>query len=227
MEEKPNYYAIIPANVRYNVNLNSSQKLFYGEITTLTQKTGECWASNNYFSNLYNVRPSLISNWLRALEKENLIVVEYEKKGKEITKRIIRLVGTQNIEYVFNKSEEGIQNIEPNNTSINNTSKKEIYKERFVKPTLEEVKEYCLERNNNIDAQYFIDYYTKIGWVYGKNRIPIKDWKSCIRTWENNNKKTILEKEKPVPDWFDKQLEVESDLSDEDRRFIEEVERCD
>lgn len=123
MNEKPNYYAIIPANIRYNENLNSSQKLFYGEITALTFKTGECWASNNYFARLYKVSPSVISNWVKALEKENLIVVDYEKKGKEIIKRIIKITGIQNIDYLFNKNKEGYsKNIKENNTSINNTS---------------------------------------------------------------------------------------------------------
>lgn len=201
MDEKPNYYAQIPANVRYNENLNSSQKLFYGEITALTFKTGECWASNNYFARLYKVSPSVITNWVKALERENLIVVDYEKKGKEIIKRIIRIVGIQNIEYVFNKNEEGYSKyIKENNTSNNNTSKKEIYKEkRFRKPTLEEVKEYCLERNNSVDAETFIDYYEANGWVQGKGK-PIKDWKACVRTWERNrineHKETRYEREK-------------------------------
>lgn len=202
MDEKPNYYAQIPANVRYNENLNSSQKLFYGEITALTFKTGECWASNNYFARLYKVSPSVITNWVKALERENLIVVDYEKNGKEITKRIIRIVGIQNIEYVFNKNGEGYSKyIKENNTSNNNTSnKKEIYKEkRFIKPTLEEVKEYCLERNNNVDAEAFIDYYEANGWVQGKGK-PIKDWKACVRTWERNrineHKETRYEREK-------------------------------
>lgn len=202
MDEKPNYYAQIPANVRYNENLNSSQKLFYGEITALTFKTGECWASNNYFARLYKVSPSVITNWVKALERENLIVVDYEKNGKEITKRIIRIVGIQNIEYVFNKNGEGYSKyIKDNNTSNNNTSnKKEIYKEkRFIKPTLEEVKEYCLERNNNVDAEAFIDYYEANGWVQGKGK-PIKDWKACVRTWERNrineHKETRYEREK-------------------------------
>ena len=135
MQEKPNYYAIIPAEVRYNTNLNSSQKLFYGEITALTFKTGECWASNSYFAKLYNVSPSLITNWVNALEKENLISVSYEKNGKEITKRIIRILGIQNIEHVFNKNGEGYSKyLKENNTSINNTSinNKEEYKEEKV-----------------------------------------------------------------------------------------------
>ena len=128
MNEKPNYYAVIPASVRYNENINSSQKIFYSEITALTQKTGECWASNNYFASLYKVSPGSISNWVKKLEKEGLISVEYIKNGKEIEKRIIKLGGIQNIDYVVNKLNRGSQNIEEgyskfckeNNTSINN-----------------------------------------------------------------------------------------------------------
>ena len=56
---------------------------------------------------------------------------------------------------------------------------------RFTPPTLEEVTAYCIERNNNIDAQHFIDYYTSNGWLVGKNKM--KDWKAAVRTWERNN----------------------------------------
>ena len=57
---------------------------------------------------------------------------------------------------------------------------------RFVKPTLEEVKEYCLNRKNNIDAQQFIDFYESKGWKVGNQHM--KDWKACVRTWEQRNK---------------------------------------
>ena len=55
---------------------------------------------------------------------------------------------------------------------------------RFSPPSLEEVKAYCLERGNGIDAQHFIDYYTANGWKVGKK--PMKDWKATVRTWERN-----------------------------------------
>ena len=58
-------------------------------------------------------------------------------------------------------------------------------KKYFVAPTLEEVQAYCEERNNNVDAQRFIDYYTSNGWKVGKN--SMKDWKAAVRTWERNN----------------------------------------
>lgn len=62
--------------------------------------------------------------------------------------------------------------------------------ETFKRPTLEDVKAYITEKKSSVDPQAFFDYYTKIGWVYGKNKLPIKDWKACVRTWERNNKDT-------------------------------------
>ena len=56
---------------------------------------------------------------------------------------------------------------------------------RFTPPTVDEVKAYCSERNNNVDAQRFVDYYTSNGWLVGKNKM--KDWKAAVRTWERNN----------------------------------------
>ena len=62
-------------------------------------------------------------------------------------------------------------------------------KSNFKPPTLQEVEEYCKERNNNVNPQRFIDFYTSKGWMVGKNKM--KDWKACVRTWEqldkNNN----------------------------------------
>ena len=55
---------------------------------------------------------------------------------------------------------------------------------RFTKPTLAEVQAYCNERNNNVDADHFYDYYEANGWKVGKN--SMKDWKASVRTWERN-----------------------------------------
>lgn len=129
MEEKPNYYAIIPASVRYDNNLKMGEKLMYGEITSLTFKTGECWASNNYFAELYNVSPQAISKWIKTLETYKYITIDYEKKGNQYIKRIIKLVSTD-IDRVSTVVERGInthlegyqQRIKENIININNTS---------------------------------------------------------------------------------------------------------
>lgn len=76
-----------------------------------------------------------------------------------------------------------IDNIIYNNI-LEEQPKKET-KKSFTPPTLEEVTAYCMERNNGLDPQKFIDYYTAIDWHIGKNKM--KDWKATIRTWERNN----------------------------------------
>lgn len=83
---------------------------------------------------------------------------------------------------------------------------------RFVPPTIEEVKEYCKERGNNVDAEKFVDFYESKGWMVGKNKM--KSWKACVRTWErsDDNKKSDVINH---TDNANKLMELE-------RRFLEE-----
>ncbi len=74
-----------------------------------------------------------------------------------------------------------------------NDIKKKNTKKKFVKPNIEEIKEYCNKRKNNIDTQYFYDYYQSNGWKVGKN--AMKDWQATIRTWERRNKSGQDDKE--------------------------------
>ena len=67
----------------------------------------------------------------------------------------------------------------------------------FVPPTVEEVKAYCDERNNKVDPDRFVDFYSSKGWMIGKNKM--KDWKAAVRTWEKDNRKADWEKE--LEDW--------------------------
>lgn len=61
-------------------------------------------------------------------------------------------------------------------------NKKDNKSSRFTPPPLEEVEQYCIERNNNVDAQQFINFYESKGWMVGKNKM--KSWQACVRTWE-------------------------------------------
>lgn len=58
----------------------------------------------------------------------------------------------------------------------------------FIKPAVSQIEDYCRERGNSIDAEYFFDKMEIVGWVYGKNKAPVKDWKAVIRTWERYSK---------------------------------------
>lgn len=77
-EEKttPNYYAIIPAAVRYDPALPGRAPLLYGELTALAGAAGYCWASNGYFAKLYGVSGNTIRTWLAALEQAGHIIRE-------------------------------------------------------------------------------------------------------------------------------------------------------
>lgn len=83
------YYAIIPANVRYDENLKDKAKLLYGEITALTNDKGFCWASNSYFAELYKVTKETISRLIKNLVDAGYITIELVYEGKEILGRKI------------------------------------------------------------------------------------------------------------------------------------------
>lgn len=116
--ETPSYYAIITADVRYDERLAPMEKILYGEFTCLTNKYGFSTASNNYFAKLYNCGTSSVSRWIKHLEECGHITVEYEREGKQIVKRIVRITHpfsspkmegySKNEKRVFQNREEGI-----------------------------------------------------------------------------------------------------------------------
>ena len=93
MAEKPNYYAIIPANVRYDKNLKANEKLLYGEITALSQLSGRCFAGNEYLAKLFDVTTIAVSRWISNLVKHGYItrVLEYKEGSKQIINRYLTL----------------------------------------------------------------------------------------------------------------------------------------
>jgi hypothetical protein len=132
----PNYYALIPASIRYDKDLSPSEKLFFAEITALTNMNGKCFASNSYFASLYGVANSTISLWVGNLAKKGHVDVDYIYDGKQITKRYISItnpmglhqftaeIGSQKSDGVVRKSEGGSQKIErgySENPKDNNT----------------------------------------------------------------------------------------------------------
>ena len=85
---------------------------------------------------------------------------------------------------------------------------------RFTPPTLDEVSAYCMERGNAVNPQRFIDFYASKGWKVGNQ--PMKDWKACVRTWEqrDNGQKKVIAQDFP-----------QRDYSDVDRQMIDELGR--
>lgn len=119
-EEKKNYYAVIPANVRYDKKLPPNAKLLYGEITALSNEKGYCWATNEYFAQLYGVSRVTVSHWISYLIKSGYLYSEiiYKEGSKEIVNRYLKIVQYP-IKENFNTPIK--ENFKDNNTLINNT----------------------------------------------------------------------------------------------------------
>jgi predicted phage replisome organizer len=110
-----------------------------------------------------------------------------ERKQKKLTQ-------SRNLEEILEKStpeieielEKEIKIEKEIDSSAKSTTTK---RKRFEKPTLSEIKQYCIERNNNVNAEHFFDYYESNGWKVGKN--SMKDWKAAVRTWERSEYRNV------------------------------------
>lgn len=188
--EKPNYYSILPAEVRYNNNLTANEKLLYSEITALTSATGECWATNEYFSRLYNITTQSISRMIKHLKDNNLIEIEliYKTNSKEIEKRIIKLIPINiNVKGYKHNCYGGI-NINVKENNINNNNKNEyIYnttppKHKYgeynnVLLTDEELQKLKDNYNNWEDLIKYLDEYIEMkGYKAKSHYLCIKKW---------------------------------------------------
>ena len=131
--EKPNFYAILPADVRYDKRLKPMEKILYSEITSLTNKEGYCYAQNSYFAELYEVHKNTISTWITHLVEVGYLRLEinYYEGTKNIKERrlyistpINKKIDTpinENVDTYQSKSLDPInENVEDNNKYINN-----------------------------------------------------------------------------------------------------------
>lgn len=223
IKERPSYYAIIPAVVRYDTDLTPNTKLMYGEITALANKNGYCNAGNEYFAGLYEVHKMTISKWISQLRSKGYINVDliYKKGTKSIEERRIIINGIPISEKVDTYKQNEIYPIsektEDNNTSINTTSnnKEKIYKKE---------KYYENENLNNLFIEY-LELRKKLKAVNSDRAIKtllniLKDYddetksnlieKSIVNSWKSIYPKNEIKKtDTKLPEWFDKEIKKE------------------
>lgn len=176
----------IPRVVWLDERLNALDKVILTEIDSLDMSESGCFASNKYIADFCQCSETKVSTAISKLIEYGYLAVQSFDGRTRILKSSLSNFERQ----VYKKCEADSQNLKHNNTytKTNNKPSKDgkgaSPRARFVPPTLEEVKAYCQERQNGVDAQKFIDYYTSNGWQVGKNKM--RDWKAAVRTWERN-----------------------------------------
>lgn len=199
IEEMPNgkdyilfYLKLLCESIDHNGNLRFSETIPYNEnmLSTITCTNIDIVRSA--------IKVFLQLDMLEILDDGTIFIAEVQKMigsaaNNDNANRQRKFRERQKLKELPERYENVTKNNESKSIDIDKDIDKEIEKEkgdkskRFTPPTLEEVKNYCLERNNKVNAENFIDFYSSKGWYIGKNKM--KDWKAAVRTWENRDKK--------------------------------------
>lgn len=128
---------------------------------------------------------------LERLKKSGEIDVETTNRGTKI--KVVKWAEYQGSDDIVDKPSDkqptnNRQTTDNQSTTLKESKESKERKEsnKYIRPSLDEVRVYCHERHNNVDAERWFDYYSSNGWKVGKN--PMKDWKACVRTWERNTR---------------------------------------
>ena len=185
---KSNYYAVIPAIVRYDKDLTDKAKLLYGEITCLCNKEGYCFATNNYFSNLYNCTPRAIQFTLSKLQEKGYIKIIVENNYQ----RRIYLTDALRYEKIFTPPHENnfIGGYEKNFTNNN------------IKYNIDDLFILIINNSNKISEE-FLSNLKRLEFIYPPKIIDIMDQSNLLKLKEiiytlfliyNSSFKTIMYK---------------------------------
>lgn len=197
-EEKPAYYSILTADVRYVKSLSAQEKILYSEITALADLKGYCYASNNYFAHIYGVDSSTIKRWLRNLKDEGFIAVEIEYKTdtKEIEKRRIIPITTPSSKMSLgrckNEPTPRCKNEPENTTSYSYSSN--THKEESIS-----LQEYIGQTDSDFE-QFWSVYPKKVAKAEARKAFAKK-----VRHEDMTKLLATIDKYKRTKQWSDKQ----------------------
>lgn len=195
-----NYYAIIPADVRYDKRLKPLARLLYGEITALCNEKGYCWASNSYFAELYEVSDITISRYISELKEYGYIKCVYDKTQENIDKRKIYIIPS------YQNNQDGInRNDKHNNTdnNINNNTGREKEKEKSPPSSdFDLFSKHLVGVFTRLTAKTALDLCQLDGFRTFEKREELQklfenrhfDWEGCIKYAEKECQKAQISK---------------------------------
>lgn len=203
--QQPNFYSIIPADLRYDNRLKATEKLFFSEISALTNALGYCYAGNKYFSKLYNCDVRTITRWIKSLERLGYIKVELIRDEKQVIKER-RIYTRESIKggmdkIVYTPMD---RNVRENNIYINNithSTENEQLKNKYEDKVYMTEDEYqsLIKEYGEVKTQKCIkelDMYKKSkGVEYADDYSTIKRW-VIDRVNERENKTSEIKESK-------------------------------
>ena len=132
-----------------------------------------------------------IKGWVYVFADERELLKEQDVENQLVENPLVGNPLVENRKVDNNKEYKEINKENNKEKRLSNDNPK---KNRFVKPTVEQIDDYIREKELDFDAEKFYDYYESKGWMIGKNHM--KDWKAACRTWQHNIKSQESKEEK-------------------------------
>lgn len=126
--EKPGFYAILPSPVRYDRRLSASEKVFFAEITALSDQCGYCYAGNGYFSELYDTSDRTVQRWVKHLQELGYVAVTNVRDGAAMQRRISPLSDAAHEEAPETETD---KNVAPTPTKMSPTPRQKCRLEQY------------------------------------------------------------------------------------------------
>jgi len=190
-----NGYGFIPKSIMIS-NISLQSKGVYAYLCSFSGKGNGCFPSRKKICDDLNISNDSLGKYLKELKDNQYIDIKQEKEDGKFKNNIYKI----NLNLPCPKISD-TENLDTNNNIYSNNNNN-IYRqaEKFVPPTLEEIRDYCLNvRHNNVDYQFFYDYFTEGKWIDSQGN-KVKNWKQKIITWEKKGSSNSNNKNKVVYD---------------------------
>lgn len=171
--------------MKINLSAYESRVLWFIFRKTYGWKKKEDWLSLSQFSGCIGLDRRLVHRALKGLEAKNIIIINRDDRERPrygFQKNYKKWKSTTVINRDDKLSSKEMTQLSSKEIPTKDNYTKEKKRGGNIPPSIQEISDYCRERNNGIDPNHFFDFYEAKNWMIGKNKM--KDWMAAVRTWE-------------------------------------------
>lgn len=219
-EDKPFAMGQAWIDLLLRANHEDGKMLFDKKLITI--KRGQILTSIRKLSYEWGWSKERCSHFLSLLVQDKMLVKESSNRATLLT--IVNYGVYQDLHDSHEDTERTVtgtqvgQSLATNNNdnNDNNDNNRDRGKKKFSPPSLDEVREYCSSRNNNVNPERWFDFYTSKGWMVGSNKM--KDWKAAVRTWEKEDNKKPERTQEESGEEYERYIQEQRELRAKVRR---------